>query len=232
MTDDPDFYAWLDGELPEPQASAMAARVAADPELTAFAEQHRALACRLNAAFAPILAAPLPHHLQEAAQPLTAQVINLAEARDRRLRWSLAGLAAAASLALGLGIGVSLPRDGGPFRVDGGQLAATGRLESALDRQLASAGDRDGIRMGLTFKDKEGRYCRSFTADAQSGLACWSGDGWLIEGLIRGQASQGDYRMATGQDPALGALVDARMAGEPLDAAAEAREVDRGWRAN
>ena len=33
MTDDPDFYAWLDGELPEPQASAMAASVAADPEL-------------------------------------------------------------------------------------------------------------------------------------------------------------------------------------------------------
>lgn len=232
MTDDPDFYAWLDGELPEPQASTMAARVAADPELTAFAKQHRALANRLNAAFAPILAAPLPDRLQEAAERRTAQVIDLAEARDRRRRWSLAGLAVAASLALGLGIGVSLPRDGGIFRSDDDQLAAAGRLNGALERQLASAGDRNGIRIGITFKDKEGRHCRSFTADAQSGLACRSGNGWTVEGLIREQASQGDYRMAAGQDPALGALVDARMVGEPLDAAAEAREVDRGWRAN
>ena len=46
MTDDPDFYDWLDGELGEPQASLMAARVAADPKLAAFAEQHRALSAR------------------------------------------------------------------------------------------------------------------------------------------------------------------------------------------
>lgn len=232
MTDDPDFYAWLDGELPEPQASAMAARVAADPELTAFAEQHRALAGRLNTAFAPILSAPLPDRLETAAQPRTAEVIDFAGKRERRSRWSLAGLAAAASLALGLGIGVSLPRDGGSFRSDGRQLAAAGRLESALDRQLASAGDRRGIRLGLTFKDKEGRYCRSFTADAQSGLACRSGDSWLVQGLVRSEAPAGEYRMAAGQEPALAAIIDAHIRGEPLDAEAEALQVEQGWEAN
>ena len=46
MTDDPDFYAWLDGELPEPEASAMAARVAADPELAA--DDERVLPIQIN----------------------------------------------------------------------------------------------------------------------------------------------------------------------------------------
>lgn len=232
MTDDPEFYAWLDGELPEPQASAMAVRVAADPELTAFAEQHRALAGRLITAFAPILSAPLPDRLQSVGQPRTAEVIDFAKARLHRRRWSLGGLAAAASLALGLGIGISLPRDGGSFRSDGGQLAVAGRLDSALDRQLASAGDQDGIRLGLTFKDKEGRYCRSFTTEAQSGLACRSGDSWLVEGLVRSEAPAGEYRMAAGQDPALAAIIEAHIAGEPLDAEAEALQVEQGWEAN
>ena len=232
MSDDPDFYAWLDGELPEPQASAMAERVAADPELTLFAEQHRALAGRLNAAFAPVLAGPLPDRLRRADEPRSAEVIDFAEARERRRRWSVAGLAAAASLALGLAIGVTLPREGSSFRTEGGQLAAARALGTALDSQLASAGERDGVRLGLSFKDKDGRYCRSFTTEAQSGLACRSGESWLVEGLVRSGASQGEYRMAAGQDPALAAIIDTRIAGEPLDAQAEARQVKRVWRAN
>lgn len=232
MTDDPEFYAWLDGELPEPQASAMAGRVAADPELTAFAEQHRALAERLDAAFAPVLAAPLPDSLRQAAERRSAELIDFAEAQERRRRWSVAGLAAAASLALGLAIGATLPRDGGSFRSEGGQLAAGGALGNALDRQLASAGDRNGIRLGLSFKEKDGRFCRTFTAAAQSGLACRSGDSWLVEGLVRSEAPAGEYRMAAGQDPALAAMIDAHIGGEPLDAKAEALQVERGWEAN
>lgn len=232
MTDDPDFYAWLDGELPQPQASAMAARVAADPELAAFAEQHQALAGRLDAAFAPVLAAPLPDSLRQAAGFRDADIIDFAEALERRRRWSVAGLAAAASLALGLAIGVTLPRDGGSFRSEGGQLAAAGALGEALDRQLASAGDSGGIRMGLTFREKDGRYCRTFTAAAQSGLACRLGDSWLLEGLVRNKAPAGEYRMAAGQNPALAAIVDAHIGGEPLDAEAEALQVEQGWEAN
>ena len=50
MTDDPEFYAWLDGELPEAEAVAMAARVSADPALQALADDHRRLGARLTAA--------------------------------------------------------------------------------------------------------------------------------------------------------------------------------------
>ena len=230
MTDDPDFYAWLDGELPEPQASAMAARVAANPELAAFADQHRALSNRLSSAFAPVLAAPVPERLQTAAEPRSAEVIDFAAARARLRQWSLAGLAVAASLALGILIGTNVPREDGSFRSTGGQLAAAGPLDAALDRQLAAAGEQDGIRIGLSFKDREGRYCRTFAAEAQNGLACRRGEDWAIEGLIRSGSTQGDYRMASGQDPGLSALIDTRLAGEAFDPAAEAQAVAQHWK--
>lgn len=230
MTDDPDFYVWLDGELPEAQASAMAARVAADPELAAFADQHRALSNRLSAAFAPVLSAPVPERLQTAAEPRSADVIDFAAARARRRQWSVAGLAAAASLALGLFIGTKVPREGGSFRSTGGQLAAAGPLDAALDRQLAAAGEQNGVRIGLSFKDREGRYCRTFAAEAQNGLACRMGGDWAIEGLVRSKQAQGDYRMASGQDPALLTLVESRLAGEAFDSSAEARAVAHQWK--
>lgn len=230
MTEDPDFYAWLDGELPEPQASAMAARVAANPELATFAEQHRALSGRLSDAFAPVMLAPVPERLRQAAEPSAAEVVDLAEVRARRRQWSIAGLAAAASLALGLAVGVTMPRDAGSFQSRGGQLAAAGSLAEALDRQTAAAGDQGGIRLGLSFQDRGGRYCRTFTTKAQSGLACRNGEEWAIEGLVGAGAGDGEYRMASGVDPALAAIVDSRISGEPLDAAAEAQAVERRWR--
>jgi hypothetical protein len=229
MTDDPDFHAWIDGELDEPQASLMAARVAADPKLAASAEQHRALSARLSKAFAPIAAAPAPRRLAEAAS-LKAEVIDIAAVRERRRRWSVTGLAAAASLALGLAIGVTRPGDGrGSFVSKGDQLAASGSLSDALDRQLASAGEQGGIRIGVSFKDQSGRFCRSFTAAAQSGLACRAGDTWAIEGLVAGRSGSVDYRMASGVSPALGGLIDSRIAGEPLDRASETKAIQQDW---
>jgi hypothetical protein len=229
MTDDPDFHAWLDGELDEPQASLMAARVGADPKLAAFAEQHRALSVRLSDAFAPIADAPVPHRLTDAARA-QAEIIDFAAARERRRRWSVTGLAAAASLALGLALGVTLPGDGqGSFVSKGDQLVALGSLADALDRQLASAGEQDGIRIGLSFKDQGGRFCRSFTAATKSGLACRAEDAWAIEGLVAGPGGSGDYRMAAGVDPVLAGLIDSRIAGEPLDPASESKAVQRGW---
>lgn len=230
MTDDPDFFAWLDDELPDAEAAAMADRVSAEPALRAMADEHRRLGHRISAAFAPIAAAPVPAKLAELARP-SAEVIDLAAARERRRRWSVVGLAAAASLALGLGIGISVPRAGnGNFTSHGTQLAAAGPLAGALDRQLASAGDQSGIRIGLSFKDHGGRFCRSFTAGARSGLACHVGDGWTIEGLIAGPVTAGDYRMAAGPDPAIGALIDQRIAGEALDAEGERKLIRSGWK--
>jgi hypothetical protein len=36
--------------------------------------------------------------------------------------------------------------------------------------------------------------------------------------------------MASGVDPALGGLIDSRLAGEPLDAVSEREAVQQGWK--
>lgn len=231
MTDDPRFYAWLDGELEPAEAAAVAARVEADPELARLAEQHRALNSRLKAAFDPIAAAPVPPSLLAAASP--AKIVDFAEARARRRPaiWVQA-TALAASLALGLFTGATLlGQDRSLVRQQQGQLLASGDLKQALDVRLASAPSGTGPRIGLTFRDASGAPCRTFRDEATSGLACRAAGEWQVRALLQGEAApSGDYRMAAGDDPRLLTLVDDSIAGEPLDAAAEAELVRRGWR--
>ena len=108
-------------------------------------------------------------------------------------------------------------------------ISEVASLDKALDAQLASAGNADSIRIGLTFRDHDGTICRSFSGAIGSGLACRKGDEWRVDGMF-GSAVQGDYRMASGEDPRLVALIDERIAGEPFDAAAEKLARDGNWR--
>jgi len=231
---DEDFFAWLDGELTGEAAERVAAQVAADPALQAKAERHRAFAGELRGAFDPVIG-------QSVAPPRfgSAEVVDFArqrEERDRRrgrpisvgTQWA----AMAATLAIGIVAGTMLPSAaGGPVARENGALVASASLEDALYTRLASAPAEDGPRIGLTFRDKSGDVCRSFTDESVSGLACRSGGDWQIRGLFQGASSQqGDYRMASGEDPRLADLIDERIAGEPFDSAAEKAALEKGWR--
>jgi hypothetical protein len=231
MMDDEKFFAWLDGELAADEAAGMEAKVAADPRLAELAREHRALRAQLRGAFDPIIAAPVPQPLQAAVrQP--AEIVDLAAVRRGRAVPSVPQWAAmAATLALGLLVGTMIPQRGSaPVEVEGGRLYAAAALDRALDSELASA-PAGRVRIGLTYRDQAGAICRSFTGDASNGLACRSGARWQVRGLFAAPEGQGsDYRMAAGMDPALAALVDSTMAGEPFDAAAEKAARDRGWR--
>lgn len=231
MIDDEQFFAWLDGELEGDDEARVAKAVAASPELTARAEQHRKLTAGLRRAFDPVL--------QGAADPPRAQaeVVDFAAKateRERRRNWFAAPqwAAMAASLAIGLVIGTQLT--GGsvsPVQVDNGRLVAAAELDQALDTRLASAAASGGPRMGLTFRDAAGRICRSFTGVEASGLACRDGERWQVRGLFPAAEGQGgDYRMAAGEDPRLAALIDQTIRGEPFDAAQEKAALERGWR--
>jgi hypothetical protein len=231
MTDDEKFFAWLDGELPAGEAAEMAAKVAADPELSRLAEQHRALGSQLRGAFEPIAAAPVPERLRAALRP-SAAVIDFNAARRSRSVQSLPQWAAiAATLVLGVFLGTMVPqRASSPVAVQGGQLYAAAALDHALDTELASAPSGQ-VRIGLTYRDHSGEICRSFSGAAGNGLACRNGDRWQLKGLFatpQGQST--DYRMASGMDPNLAALVDSTMAGEPFDAAAEKAAKNKGWK--
>ncbi len=232
MTDEK-FFAWLDGELEPAEAAAVEARVAADPQLAAVAEQHRALGAKLRAAFDPIAEAPVPERLRDAVRP-PAEVIDFAARREARRsmpsfpQWA----AMAATLALGIGLGtiVNSGRGSAPVEIQGGRMYAAAALDDALDTQLASAAQGD-VRIGLTFRDGSGAICRSFADAGSSGLACREAGKWQLRGLFaapEGQAS--DYRMAAGGDPNLGALIDSTIAGEPFDAGQEQTAKAKGWK--
>lgn len=233
MTDEK-FFAWLDGELDPAEAAQVEARVASDPELARLAEQHRAFAAKLRATFDSVLEAPVPQSLQDAATR-TAEVVDLSARRDARAARDRAPVAQWAAIAATLVVGIMLGTllDGtsnAPVKVRDNQVYAAAALDRALDHQLASA-PQDGVRIGMTFRDQSGRICRSFTDPHSSGLACRAGEDWQVHGLFPAAEGQsGDYRMAAGPDPSLSALIDATIAGEPLDSAQERAAKARNWR--
>ena len=234
--DDETFFAWLDGELDGEQADAVAAEVVGDPRLARLAEQHRAFETRLRGAFDTVAVAPVPERLAQSIKPSADKAVPLRAPRranndDSRWAWPQAA-AIAATLVLGIGLGTTLDSGGAtaPVEVRGGKMFAAAQLDDALDRQLASAAAGD-VRLGITFRDQAGIICRTFTDPSSSGLACREGDDWRLRGLFAAPEGQsGDYRMATGTDPNLAALIDSTIAGEPFDADQERAAKVRAWR--
>lgn len=227
MISDERFFAWLDGELEPAEAAAVDELVAADPELQRRAEEHRALAGRLRAAFSPVADMPVPTGML----PREAEVIDFASRRvaarpiSRPMQWA----AMAATLAIGVVAGTMINSGAtGPIGQEHGQLVASGDLEQALYTRLASAPAEAGARIGLTFRNAKGDLCRSFTVEGTAGLACHQDGDWRIRGLFQaGEGQQSEFRMASGPDPRLAELVDSTMAGEPLDATSEKQALDR-----
>lgn len=145
------------------------------------------------------------------------------------------GMAAAACFVLGLTVGwLGQSRTPQGFAVGSDGAIADAALVHVLDRGLAADGaDGEGRAVGLTFRDADGRWCRTFMAGAAgvAGLACRHEDDWRMQALAPFQASGAEVRTAAADTPeSVLAAVDALIAGETLDAAAEARARDGGWR--
>lgn len=232
MIDEAKLMAFADGELDGAEREDIARAVAADPALQARVEAHRRLSGRLAGAYAGVLEESVPERLRAAAQaasPREAEVVDLSA--RRAARWSVREWGAmAASLAGGLIIGFGAMRAEAPLiAVTGEGMTAQGALARALDTQLA-ADEAGAVRIGLSFRAEDGGYCRTFelTARATAGLACRGDGGWSVA-MTAAQPNQGELRMA-GAPTEILAAVDARIAGEPLDAEAEAAARDAGWR--
>ncbi len=154
---------------------------------------------------------------------------------SRRWSWPEWG-AIAASLVIGVIVAQFAMRspDGAPFTAEQGQLLAQGDLARTLSEQLASAQTAGAdTSVGVSFRTKDGGYCRSFTMRSSStvGLACREGDGWRLDVLARSDAQPGEYTQASSALPAaVLSAIEQRIEGEPLDAAAEARAKESDWR--
>lgn len=225
---DEKLMAYADGELDAAERVEIEAALAHDAVLREKVEAHRQLRDRLSAAFDGALTEPVPDRLRAAAAPRTAEIVNLGERRASK--WSAREWGAmAASVAAGLLIGVGVMNAQAPLiAVTDSGLEARGSLAAALNTQLAS--DQAGaVRIGLSFRSQDGRYCRTFdlTRGETSGLACRNDDRWNVAMTARSE-SGGEIRTA-GASEEIPAAVDAMIDGEPLDAAGERQARDAGW---
>jgi hypothetical protein len=257
--------AYVDGELPPHDAAAFDARLAREPALAGAVARERALRASLQSAYAPVLDEPVPAGLLDllampagtaepaaaaANDPLPAGANDAHRARlphASRWRWPTWG-AMAASLLLGVLFGTRLVTPHAPglsgdtvalnVRSDGA-ITAQGALRTALEQRVAGTvlDPNSPIAVGLTFRNRQRDYCRTFTLDnASSGIACKQSDGWVVADLEReaGAASApaaGGYRTAASPySPRLLQAVDAMRDGDTLDARAEGAARDKGWR--
>lgn len=236
------LMAYADGELDAPLRAQVEQAMRADPQVAAAVERHRALRADVFAAFAGILDEPVPARLQPEASlppasPVRVDVLAAEGARPLPARWSWPQWGAmAASLVVGVLAGVlgwqgtHAAADAVPFARQGGALVAQGELASALSQRLAAEPGAGEMQVGVSFRARDGRYCRSFVLGAEAGLACRSGDQWRVPVLAEGESGQGAYRQAGSALPA--AVLDAidqRIAGPALDAQAERAARARGW---
>jgi len=226
MTIEPEMLmAYADGELDPLNAKRVERAIADDPALAQQVERHRALRKRISDSFAPVADEPVPDRL---AALLISNVVDLPAPRTRPIltRWRAAA-ALAACLVLGLMVGISMSR--GPVSSGAGGLYASGSLAAALDDEVGGA---DGaVKVAASFRDKQGAYCRVFSSSATDGIACRDASGWALRRTQQGSMTQrGDYAQAGSLDPDLMAAAQDMMAGEPLDAKAEAAARGAGWR--
>ncbi len=233
------LIAYADGELSAAEKAEVEAALAADPALAERAERHRQLRAKITRTYAPVLAEPVPERLMQAVRGAAPVVVDLASRRQAKTTLPLATLtAAAASLVVGLVAGAGLTRLQPPPMVSSGHggLEARGALATALDSQLAVQPAPGVIKIGLSFRGADRRYCRTFQASGGGGLAgvaCRNPEGWQVE-LAMAQAAPAqaeDYRTAgSSMPPPVLAKVQGMIVGAPLDAQGESDARAKGWR--
>jgi anti-sigma factor RsiW len=241
-----ELSAYIDGELAPSDMAKLAVHIEGSPELKRYIRDQERLRENLHAAFASLMAEPIPERLLRAAAKAPISF------RLRVKEWASGPTAArsgtvlrfavpATALVLGLfvGLGVERRATSSPDFVAvsaTGTVVAQAELAQALDQQLASEAASNGPRIGVSFRSKSGADCRTFelagSASSAAGVACHRGGQWQVGTLVTGAKGNSGttYALASSEMPqAVRSAVAAEIAGEPYDAAAERRARDRGW---
>lgn len=242
------LMAYADSELDEPGRSEVERAIAGDAALAERARLQTAMRERLKAAYRPVVDEPVPERLLQSVRQTpgaapAGQLVSLAEIRAgkearRASAWAQSWArwgGMAASVLLGVVIGKLIPTvgDAPSFETRAGRLVARGAVSQALSTQLASAPVRNGVvAVQLSFIDRSGSYCRTFTTVGLAGLACRDGPDWTVQVLARVDAgpSTGMRQAATALPPAILSEVDQRIQGGALDAKGEQAAMSQGWR--
>jgi anti-sigma factor RsiW len=249
---DETLMAYADGEVDVATRASVETAMRDDPEIARRVALHRAMRESMQGAFTAVIEEPVPERLIAAARgharPPTAStpsaVADLAGARNaanRKVeggaarRWQPAALAAC--LLLGLSTGYLAWHGSGGALIEAGEggLTAGAALADALSTQLSDDRSAGLIAVtGLSFRNKSGGYCRTFSlsASAASGLACRDGARWKINALVQSanDRSNANFRTAESALPApIRSAVEVLIEGEPLDRTAEIAARQAGW---
>jgi hypothetical protein len=239
--DDATLMAYADGEIDAATALQVETAANVDPQLAARIAEHVALRERVRQAYVKVVDEPVPDHLlamlgastsQPAPVSLDARRAQLA-ARIPARRWSWPEWSAmAASLVLGAFATLFLSRPQ-PLGVREGALVAQGALASALSAQLASTQTgSEPVQIGLSFRKRDGTYCRTFQFATTAGLACRQATDWRVEAVSAAAAIPAGKTFRTAAatlPPALLAAVEGTIDGDAFDAEGERAARGGGW---
>ena len=228
--------AYVDGELPPAEMTRVAALIEERPDLRAYVESQQRLTLHLQESFAPLMNEPIREQLQQRissfAEKRSARMSIATERLREFFTWNVVG-PAAATLAAGLLVGIVVERFvPEPFvaSISNGQVLAQGELAHALNDQLAAnASPTEVVRVGLSFRSKQGHDCRTFEWAAASvstnGVACHFASGWHLAALVTEPRRANDaatYQTAgAGMPDAIRATVSLMISGQSFDPAEE-----------
>ena len=238
------LMAYADGELDLVSRAEIETAMVNDPAVARIIERHRAMRSRVQAAYGSVPEEPVPERLSSlVAPPVAVAVVDIAVRRAAAAstttpaatrRWQLPQWSAmAAAVVLGLFVGVFMMRNPeAPYEESKAGLVARAELAGALNGQLASEPGMGAVRIGTSFRNQGGGYCRTFRLQQEAplaGLACRAGEDWKIQVLAAATPEEGELRGAASMPMAVLQAMDAIIAGEPLDARSEIAARDAGW---
>jgi hypothetical protein len=259
---DVDLMRLADGTLAEPRLSQVEAEVAVRADLQEQLEAYLATGKALAQLFAPVAEAPVPERLLATIQsaPLAPRTVHrVAPQRPARRTpsardwltallqpdWRLSPMGAAAALtsvaAIGAAIMLTEPQNSFVGQASGALAEALEKVPTNPDGTVIGWPNSGGVKFAveLSFKHKDGRYCRQYylgldSTRAFAGFACSEGDGnWTVEmdGAVpvRTASKPGDYRPSDGPSEAVDRAVEKVIVGDALETARERALIQQGW---
>jgi hypothetical protein len=245
------LVAYVDDELDAAQRAMVCSVLDSNPALCRRADEMRLARDLLREAFPLRPDARIP-------EPIDAAANRLAEACARRSshrrpaprfqkRWKYA---TAAGFALCVAVAASYlawrvgsertPQPVTALTRIGPDTALHGVLESAPSAEVINVPAEDAaVRAVLTFRAKDGRFCREFeilagSGGGSTGIACREHGEWRAEVMLSAAAAPPDsnYYTPAGQsdEPAVAEVAERLIQGDPLSAQEEASLLASGWR--
>lgn len=241
--------AYLGGMMTPEEAVAFEQEFEGNPELAAIVERWRGNDALLQRAFhvpeGEGISDALLGRLGLAETGTTDNVVAFDRSRNRiaaqndnpvsaKWRWPLVG-SIAASLVVGVTVGsfwIAKPSG------IAGEAAFQTAMEGSASGVAVALDDTQTLTPVLSFEAKDGRFCREFAVEGHAkgnqGIACKSGNRWIIEALVNGGGalpSNGEFSTAGGRDSgAIDSVYSRLSASDPLSAEKEKIFISNGWK--